>query len=94
MSGSQEASLKLVGAGQDALSVNTWSHTADFLVLFFLLCDWVQAHVQENTHTHVHAQACTHTHSGCISGTLWDVVSNRLVGSVGSGGHRAENQEA
>ena len=86
MSGSQEASLKLVGAGQDALSVNTWSHTADFLVLFFLLCDWVQAHAQENTHT------CTHTQSG--SGTLWDVVSNRLVASVGLGGHRAENQEA
>lgn len=92
MSGSQEASLKLVGAGQDALSVNTWSHTADVLVLFFLPCDWVQAHAQESAHTCTHRRA--HTHSGCISGTLWDVVSNKLAESVGSGGHRAENQEA
>lgn len=92
MSGSQEASLKLVGAGQDALSVNTWSHTADVLVLFFLPCDWVQAHAQESAHTCTHRRA--HTHSGCVSGTLWDVVSNKLAESVGSGGRRAENQEA
>ena len=80
-----------MGAGQDALSVNTWSHTADFLVLFFL-CDWVQAHAQESTHTCTRRHA--HTHSSCISGTLWEVVSNRLVESIGSGGHRAGNQEA
>ena len=69
MSGSQEASLKLVGAGQDALSVNTWSHTADFLVLFFLLCDWVQAHAQENTHmcTHTHTPAASQGHFGMWS---------------------------
>lgn len=49
-----------MGAGQDALSVNTWSHTADFLVLFFL-CDWVQAHARESTHTYTRRHAHTHT---------------------------------
>lgn len=73
VSGSQAAGLKLEGAGQDALSVNTWSRAADFLVLFFflLLCGWVCTH----TDTHIH-ELWLH-----LRGTFWDVISKRLDGN-------------
>ena len=60
MSGSQEASLKLVGAGQDALSVNTWSHTAECWCFFFFRVTGFR-HTRKRAHTHAHTGEHTHT---------------------------------
>lgn len=88
MSGSQAAGLKLEGAGQDALSVNTWSRAADFLVLFFL-CGWVSTHT--DTHTYI-SQTLTASQGdilGCgIEETRWKWFSLEVTLKWG----RAENQ--
>lgn len=55
VSGSQAASLKLEGAGQDALSVNTWSWsclTSWCFFFFFCVAGCVCTHI--DTHAQLH----------------------------------------